>query len=96
MKNWKPNSWRAKTAKHLPVYENEGKLNEVLKEISKLHLIYLRFHKQVNVLQFLLSKNLVSNFSYSTYSIYRESSKRTRINYSTVTDLAKFLGLSMS
>jgi len=35
MKNWKPNSWRAKTAKHLPVYENEGKLNEVLKEISK-------------------------------------------------------------
>ena len=35
MKNWKPDSWRAKTAKHLPVYENEGKLNEVLKEISK-------------------------------------------------------------
>ena len=35
MKNWKPNSWRAKTAKHLPVYDNEGKLNEVLKEISK-------------------------------------------------------------
>ena len=33
MKNWKPNSWRAKTAKHLPVYDNEGKLNEVLKEI---------------------------------------------------------------
>ncbi|MEY4342902.1 MAG: hypothetical protein RL736_698, partial [Pseudomonadota bacterium] len=35
MKNWKPDSWRKKTAKHLPVYENEGKLNEVLKEISK-------------------------------------------------------------
>ena len=35
MKNWKPNSWRAKTARHLPVYDNEGKLNEVLKEISK-------------------------------------------------------------
>ena len=35
MKNWKPNSWRAKTAKHLPVYDNVGKLNEVLKEISK-------------------------------------------------------------
>ena len=25
MKNWKPNSLRAKTAKHLPVYENESK-----------------------------------------------------------------------
>ncbi len=36
MKNWKPNSWRTKTGKHLPVYENEAKLNEVLKEISKL------------------------------------------------------------
>ena len=35
MKNWKPNSWRTKTGKHLPVYENENKLNEVLKEISK-------------------------------------------------------------
>ena len=35
MKNWKPDSWRAKTAKHLPVYENEGKLNEVLKEIAE-------------------------------------------------------------
>ncbi|MEY3192174.1 MAG: hypothetical protein RL305_773, partial [Pseudomonadota bacterium] len=37
LKNWKPNSWRAKTAKHLPVYDNEGKLNEVLKEISKFN-----------------------------------------------------------
>ena len=35
MKNWKPNSWRTKTGKHLPVYENEAKFNEVLKEISK-------------------------------------------------------------
>ena len=35
MKNWNPDSWKKKTAKHLPVYENEGKLNEVLKEISK-------------------------------------------------------------
>jgi len=35
MKNWKPNSWRTKTGKHLPVYENENKLNEVLKEINK-------------------------------------------------------------
>ncbi|MEY3414805.1 MAG: hypothetical protein RLZZ418_33, partial [Pseudomonadota bacterium] len=24
MKNWKPNSWRTKTGKHLPVYENEA------------------------------------------------------------------------
>jgi len=35
MKNWKPNTWRNKPAKHLPVYSNEGKLNQVLKEISK-------------------------------------------------------------
>ena len=42
MKNWKPDSWRAKTAKHLPVYENEGKLNEVLKEISKFPHLFLQ------------------------------------------------------
>jgi hypothetical protein len=29
-------------------------------------------------------------------TVYIECSKPTRINYSTVTDLAKFLGLSMS
>jgi len=31
MKNWKPNSWRAKTAKHLPVYENEGNIYPFMK-----------------------------------------------------------------
>jgi len=35
MKTWSTNSWKKKHAKHLPVYENESKLKEVLKEISK-------------------------------------------------------------
>ena len=27
---WSPNSWRAKKAKHIPNYQNEEELNDVL------------------------------------------------------------------
>ena len=33
-KNWKPSSWRNKTAKHLPKYSDESRLNEVTNIIS--------------------------------------------------------------
>jgi len=32
---WSPNSWRAKKAKHIPYYQNEEELNDVLSKISK-------------------------------------------------------------
>ena len=34
MTNWKPNSWKGKPSKHLPEYKDQGKLNNVLKELS--------------------------------------------------------------
>ena len=33
--NWLPNSWRAKKALHQPIYEDEKKLSEVTKKMSK-------------------------------------------------------------
>ena len=32
--NWKPNSWRLKKAKHLPIYSDEKKLNAVTEKLS--------------------------------------------------------------
>ena len=32
---WSPNSWRAKKSKHIPYYQNEEELNDVLSQISK-------------------------------------------------------------
>ena len=32
---WSPNSWRAKKAKHIPYYQNEEELKDVLSKISK-------------------------------------------------------------
>ena len=32
---WSPNSWRAKKAKHIPYYQNEEELNDVLFKIAK-------------------------------------------------------------
>ena len=34
MTNWKPNSWKSKSSKHLPEYKDQEKLNNVLKELS--------------------------------------------------------------
>ena len=34
MKNWKPNSWRKYPVKHVPTYENEKELNQVLNKIK--------------------------------------------------------------
>ena len=35
MKNWKPNSWKNFTAKHLPTYKDEAELDLVLGKIKK-------------------------------------------------------------
>lgn len=35
MNNWKPNSWKSKPVKHIPEYNDQDKLNNVLKEISE-------------------------------------------------------------
>ncbi|MBS56953.1 MAG: 3-deoxy-7-phosphoheptulonate synthase class II [Rickettsiales bacterium] len=32
---WSPNSWKAKTAKHIPIYKNNNELDEVLAKIKK-------------------------------------------------------------
>ena len=32
--NWKPDSWRSKNAKHLPIYNDEEKLNIVTDKLS--------------------------------------------------------------
>ena len=32
---WLPNTWRAKKAKHIPIYENKKELEEVLSSINK-------------------------------------------------------------
>ena len=32
---WLPNTWRAKKAKHIPIYENKEDLEEVLSSIKK-------------------------------------------------------------
>ena len=32
---WTPNTWRAKKAKHIPIYENKEELEEVLSSINK-------------------------------------------------------------
>ena len=34
MSNWKLNSWRSKPIKHQPVYADQGKIDNVLKELS--------------------------------------------------------------
>jgi len=34
MKNWKPNSWRKHPVKHVPTYESEKELNQVLNKIK--------------------------------------------------------------
>ena len=34
MKNWKPNSWRKYPVKHVPSYESEKELNQVLNKIK--------------------------------------------------------------
>ena len=34
MKNWKPNSWRKYPVKHVPSYESEKELNQVLSKIK--------------------------------------------------------------
>ncbi len=36
MKKWTPDTWKNFPAKHLPVYQDEGELNSILKNINKL------------------------------------------------------------
>ena len=55
MSNWKVNSWRNKPVKHQPVYADQEKIDNVLKELStfpplvfageaQLTCIYLKAH----------------------------------------------------
>ena len=66
MKNWKPNSWRTKTGKHLPVYENENIIFERVKNKIKpggIILLHDTSQKSVNVLERLLLFLKTENYS---------------------------------
>ena len=82
MKKWKINSWRNYPVKHIPKYEDEKELNMVLNKIKNFPPLV--FAGETRHLKEQLSE-VVDGKAFLLSFIY-----------STVTDFAKFLGLSIS
>ena len=109
MKNWKVNSWRKYPVKHIPTYDDEGELNSVLNKLKTFPpLVFAgetrhlkdQLAKVVDGKAFLLQGGDCAE----SFAEFHPDNIRDRLRivvseffyYSTVTDLAKFLGLSIS